>query len=1013
MSKKVSIVEEYLQYDDKYSQMYGRENTIVIFEVGSFYEMYSLELSRLQKISEITNLILTKKDKSNPTIDISNPYLIGFPSISMSKYVNLLINNNYTIIVISQTTPPPNPQRGVTEILSPATYIDELTTLDNNYLMSIYIEEISHSIFACAASICDVSTGKLYIQQILSEKNDTSISLDDIATLIQSYKAREIILTTNNLVSYSKNKMMMYLEMTDKLCHYQTLQDVINVKGNKMIEKIAYQQEMLKTIYNSKNNLIEEFELENYTHGRIAMIILFNYIIAHNSNLLKNISIPQIINKQHNLQLINNALYQLNIFNNDEKNMSNMYYTGQTVRSLFDILNKTSTAMGRRYLKNQLINPLIDTCAINTRYNMIEHFINNDSCKVNDDLLKMIPDIERFIRKFSIGNLHPIDLFSCINGLKYAYDMVRKIDIKDASYLIKKNKLIQEMYNLLIEFDNTFNYDELQKFFINDITGSIFKTGLYPDIDHLHECKKISEQYIYIVCDSFNKLLNELIPKKKSKKILDATDDIEEDTLVKVEYNDRDKYHLLLTKRRAELLQNYFITENKTISVHDLILTKDLFTFNMNMKGNSCKIFIPTMQEKSQQIIEIDNKLRIVIKNNYIEWLTSTYDKYDILFKNIIDYVSYIDFINCGSKVACMNKYCKPVINDKYNGKSYFDSNDLRHPIVEKILIDSHYVPATIDLGTETKDGILLFGNNSTGKSTLQKAIAINVILAQIGYYVAAKTFVYNPYHSLITRIISNDNIFKGLSSFALEMSELKAILKRSSQNTLVIADELCSGTEHQSSLIIVMAMLEMLSKNRCSFITATHLHDICNFKRLQSLHNIKLYHLHIDYDEKNNVLKYDRQLREGSGESFYGVYIAKYMINDSEFLKIANDIKVEMFPNILVSDKVSKYNPSLFVSRCMICNYVPLKDTDRPLETHHIVFQKTASKYGYILDSHIHKNHKNNLCTLCTHCHDEVDRCNIIIYGYNTDGQLSYDTNETLKNKLNECEMIAKKLII
>ena len=279
--------------------------------------------------------------------------------------------------------------------------------------------------------------------------------------------------------------------------------------------------------------------------------------------------------------------------------------------------------------------------------------------------------------------------------------------------------------------------------------------------------------------------------------------------------------------------------------------------------------------------------------------------------------------------------------------------------------------------------------------------------MAQIGYYVPAKSFTYFPYNSLMTRITGNDNIFKGLSSFALEISELRAILKRSDQNTLIIADEVCKGTEHQSSLIIVMAMLETLASRRCSFITATHLHDICSFPRLHNLKNVKMYHLHVDYNEKANIIKWGRQLLEGSGSPFYGLFVAKYLINDNEFLNLTNNIKVEMYPELIVSDKVSKYNKNLFVSRCMICSYAPVKDTDKPLETHHIVFQKDADVNGFIENSHVHKNHKTNLCTLCAACHDDVDRCNISIYGYDNNGKLAYDTHETIKHKLEECYKI------
>ena len=191
----------------------------------------------------------------------------------------------------------------------------------------------------------------------------------------------------------------------------------------------------------------------------------------------------------------------------------------------------------------------------------------------------------------------------------------------------------------------------------------------------------------------------------------------------------------------------------------------------------------------------------------------------------------------------------------------------------------------------------------------MQKAIGINIIMAQMGYPVAAKELIYYPYHSLMTRISSNDNIFKGLSSFALEMSELRAIIKRSNQNTLVIADEVCKGTEHKSSLIIVLTMIELLSKVKTSFITATHLHDIINFDRLNKLNNIKLYHLHVEYDEEKNLIKYDRNLKEGSGNNFYGLNVAKYLIADDKFMNLANNIKIDIFElSDLLNCKTSNY---------------------------------------------------------------------------------------------------------
>jgi DNA mismatch repair protein MutS len=365
-----------------------------------------------------------------------------------------------------------------------------------------------------------------------------------------------------------------------------------------------------------------------------------------------------------------------------------------------------------------------------------------------------------------------------------------------------------------------------------------------------------------------------------------------------------------------------------------------------------------------------------------------------------------VDFCKSGAKVANLNRYYLPQINNKYEDKSFLDAQDMRHPLCEKLLIDTEYVPISVKLGTPDNQGILLFGLNSVGKSTLQKSIGINLILAQIGYFVAASKFEYYPYSSLMTRISANDNLFKGLSSFALELNELRAILKRSNRNTIVIADEVCKGTEHQSSLIIVMAMLEILLNNKCSFITATHLHDLTKMERLNKLTGVKMFHLHVDYDEKKNILKYDRKLLEGSGENFYGLNVAKFLINDSNFLKITNEIKQEIAPKNIIGDRTSKYNSNVWINECQICGYFVKKDTDRSLETHHINFQKDTDKDGFLLAKpHIHKNHKSNLCVLCYKCHDMIDTKELIIYGYEdtiNGSQLKYKLNKINVNNKN-----------
>ena len=171
--------------------------------------------------------------------------------------------------------------------------------------------------------------------------------------------------------------------------------------------------------------------------------------------------------------------------------------------------------------------------------------------------------------------------------------------------------------------------------------------------------------------------------------------------------------------------------------------------------------------------------------------------------------------------------------------------------------------------------------------------------------------------------------------------------------------------------------MIEILSKSRTSFITATHLHKLTKLDRMKQITNVKPYHIHISYDEKTNTLVYDRELREGVGEEFYGLNVAKCLINDSTFIETANEIRKE----IDSKKTLSRYNKRLEMERCSVCSHVP-DMTETSLETHHIIPQKDY-KNKTNEKKHINMNSIPNLCVLCQKCHDDVDRGNLIIGGY------------------------------
>jgi DNA mismatch repair protein MutS len=246
--------------------------------------------------------------------------------------------------------------------------------------------------------------------------------------------------------------------------------------------------------------------------------------------------------------------------------------------------------------------------------------------------------------------------------------------------------------------------------------------------------------------------------------------------------------------------------------------------------------------------------------------------------------------------------------------------------------------------------------------------------MAQAGMYVACKSLKYYPYCKIYSRIPGGDNLFKGQSTFVGEISEIRNILKSADSRTLVIGDELCSGTETNSAISIVSAGIINLIEKRSSFIFATHLHELATLKRITELENLKIKHLSVKYIEDTNTLVFDRKLKDGAGESVYGLEVCRSLDLDDDFMKLATLIRKEiMGTDILLRDKKSKYNSKVIMDKCKICN------VKNATETHHIKFQRDADENGFI--EHFHKNKKFNLICLCEDCHNKIHNGDLEIF--------------------------------
>lgn len=966
MTDKKNIAEEYLDYYNTYIKKYGKEKTIVLMTVGSFYECYALEDNGpdLFEISGLLNIVCTRKDKSVNEITISNPYLLGFPCIAANKFIKILIDNGYTVITIDQISPPPKPKRAVTGIYSPGTYINGQQKPDNNFIVSIYLEDEaqqSSKYLQCAGmSAIDITTGKSYIYEIHSSNADEKIALDEISRFINNISPTEIIITYKG-DDKKKEDLISYLEISNKLIHYRNNLD-------KKYQNIKFQNELLKKIYKDCGQIspLEYLELTRYLYVTVSFSILLDFIYDHGDKILNNIDKPEIYFQSKNVILGNNAVYQLNIVESD------VYQYNAKFKSLFNVVNNTSTNMGRRLLKDRLVCPLTSHIELSNIYDYIDEIISSEITVPLENLLKNIMDIERLERKMSLNMLHPYELFEFIHSMQVLPAIINIIQSqKKLKELLFNENGIKKLYEFINYCETTFDMDELKKHNLLEITTNIFMKNKYKDIDDTCAEINTSDTFMNDLCRVLSGFITE-------NRIINRNNNTEQPKIF-IKNNDREGHYLFLSKIRAGQLKKKIMTL-ETIQVGNYSLDPKKLIFK-ELNKNGIKIAFPDLQKKSTEIDKFKEKLINLNKIHYLENIQHIYTNYNQIFKQCVSFISMLDYLKSNAKTALLYNYCRPIID--YDPKnSFIEAKQLRHPIIERI-IEHEFIPYDISIGKDIK-GMLIFGINCAGKTSLQKAVGLCAIMAQAGLFVPAKSCTLSPYKAIYTRITGNDNLFKGLSSFALEMLELKAILKRASQYTLVIGDEICRGTEHVSGNALVATSIINLSKLESSFIFATHLHEIAKLERVKSLKNVKAFHLSVSYDNKLDTLVYDRQLKEGSGDEIYGITVAKYIIRDADFINTALEIKNELTQDYgsLVSGKTSKYNSELFIHECNVCHKKNTKGAVSNLETHHINFQSNCEN-GFVKDKpYLKMNDKANLIVLCSECHDKIHNGTLHIDG-------------------------------
>ena len=955
--EKQHVILEYDKYIKQYKEKFG-EKTIVFMQLGSFYELCAVlegdvkygETDIYHICDELLNIAVAKKKNktrksSLPSGDEVHYLQAGFPMPSKEKYIPILLNYGYTIVIVDQVTEPPNPERQVTEILSPGTCI-QTNSKKTNYLVSIYIDSClykSETVYMVGISSIDLSTGKNYYHNICyhSDKNYWS---DELSRLLNFYEPSEILVHMDN-VTISKQEFIHKWDIQNSLLQFDYFKE-------SMYKKPSYQNEFLNRIFqlNSMISPLEFFGFVRKTQVALSYVYMIAYIYEHKSDILTNIEQPQEYITKDYLTLHSNSIRQLNVVNNYS------YYRGK-FESLYELCNRCQTSMGKRQLKQRMLYPLLDAEKIQQRYDKINYF--KDHIEPILPYLKHISDLEKFVRLIGLKSVEPYDLYSGYLSYKY----VKKLfNVLQYSLFFNKQttqEVVEKFTEFQQELDNTFHWDQIGNSPCTQQSRSIFHKGVLQDLDELDD--KIGHNLELL--DYLTSYLSKYIDSKNKH-------------CFKWDRDKQDNWFLYCTNRRAQTFkQNLKHTCSNVIKVKkdsDILFSINIedICYRKQDKSNTIVEF-PQILDISKQLKTHYKQLKELQCEHYDLKLNHIYNTYSSCLKQVNDIISDIDVSHCGWEVAKAYNYSCPQIVHKQS--SFVDVKDLRHPLVERINDTIEYTTNDICL-TRGCDGMLLFGTNACGKSTFMKAIGLNVILAQMGFFVSASRFEYYPFQQLFTRILNNDNIFRSQSSFAVEIEELRSLLMRSCENSLVLGDELCSGTETNSALSIVSTGLHTLSEKHCKFIFTSHLHQLTEIELVKEIRNLLICHLKIKFE--GDQLIYDRKLQPGSGPPVYGLKVCEALGMPIEFVNTAYKIQKSLLNEC---PKQSNYNQNVIVDKCEICKQ-PAQETD------HIKEQCLSDERGMI--DHFHKHTRHNLVTLCKSCHSQKTHGNLIIDGWEQTSQ-------------------------
>jgi len=771
------MMQQYMEIKDKY------EDSIIFFRLGDFYEMFFEDAITASRVLELT---LTGKQAG---LEERVP-MCGVPHHAYASYVDELIEKGYKVAICEQLEDPKETKgmvkRDVIQVITKGTRIDEnMDSKSNNYIANIYNFDYCYGI-----SFADISTGEIYAMLIEGEKEKV---IKEIAK--QGFK--EVI------VNDSINREIIEILRTNYNVLVTITKEELNDKNYEYIYKEIEDVRITSTIKH-----------------------LLHYIIDTKKGDLHHLQKCKVIKNSEFLEFDNNTKRNLEL-TETLRNRERQY-------SLLWLLDKNKTAMGSRFLKHNIENPLTKKEEIERRYNMIEKL--STEFILRDDLIQELGnvyDLERLAGRITYGNLNAKDLLQ----LKTSLAHLPKIkEILETIHYDKKLETLEELYELL---DKTILEDA--PFTLHE--GHLIKPGYNEELDELKKISSGSKEFIL-----------EMEQTEKERTGIKN---------LKVGFNKVFGYYIEVSKGQTHLV-------------------KEEFGYDRKQTLANCERFTtPLLKEKENIILGAEEKI-ISLEYKLFMDIREVVKRYIGKLQKIAKIISEVDMLQSFSVVSDNYKFVRPTLTEERTIKMI----ECRHPVVEQVMKDK-YIPNDIIMD-KTTDILLITGPNMAGKSTYMRQCAITVIMAQIGCFVPCKSCTMPIFDKIFTRIGASDDLVSGESTFMIEMKEANTAISEATEHSLILFDELGRGTATYDGMSLAQAILEYIhDKIKAKTMFSTHYHELTSLEKdLKHLKNV-----HVSAVEKDGKVTFLHKVKNGAVDKSYGIHVASLAHLPDSLIKRADEI--------------------------------------------------------------------------------------------------------------------------